>query len=214
MDNLDLLKEKWQSREQEFPKLTFDDIYKMLLRKSSSIVKWIFYISIAELVLWTILAFFIPESNKQITQEMGLKNIFLIVNIVNYTVFAIFIYFFYVNYRSIKVTDTVKELMKNILKTRKTVKYFVIYNVGGAALLMLAINIYFFLNKEQLYETFKGIEGYGNIPAENFTSVFFLSQAIAGVILVLLLLLFYRLVYGILLRRLKRNYRELKKIEL
>jgi hypothetical protein len=42
MDQLELLKKQWQSREQELPKLTYNDIYSMLLKKSSSIVKWIF----------------------------------------------------------------------------------------------------------------------------------------------------------------------------
>ena len=54
MDDLDLLKQKWQSVEQELPKLSYTDIHQMLLKKSSSIVKWIFLISIAELLFWTI----------------------------------------------------------------------------------------------------------------------------------------------------------------
>ena len=62
MDELDILKREWQTREQEFPKFTSKDIYPMLLKKSSSMVKWIFYISIAEMVLWTTLYFFVPES--------------------------------------------------------------------------------------------------------------------------------------------------------
>ena len=50
MDKLDKLKENWQSEEHELPKVSFDKIYKMLLKKSSSIVKWIFVISIVELL--------------------------------------------------------------------------------------------------------------------------------------------------------------------
>ena len=33
MDDLDLLKQKWQSVEQELPKLSYGDIHQMLLKK-------------------------------------------------------------------------------------------------------------------------------------------------------------------------------------
>jgi len=215
MDNLELLKEKWQSREQDLPKLSYQDIYQMLLKKSSSIVKWIFLISIGELLFWTVLAFFVPESSKEINNGLGLKTAFLVINIVHYVIFALFIYLFYVNYRSIKITDTVKDLMRSILNTRKTVKYFVIYNVSASVLLLLGVNIFYYSKKEQLYDLMlENFAGYGAIPKESFTSIFFLSQLIFGVVLVLLILLFYRIIYGILLKRLKGNYNELRKIEM
>jgi hypothetical protein len=215
MDNLELLKQTWQNREQELPKLSYQDIYQMLLKKSSSIVKWIFFISIGELIFWTVLAFFVPESSKEINNSIGLKDTFIIINIIHYAIFAVFIYLFYKNYRSIRVTDTIKKLMKSILSTRRTVKYFVIYNVGASILLLIGVNIYYYTKKEQLYELMvENFEGYGAIPQESFTSVFFISQLIFGVVLVGLILLFYRIIYGILLKRLKRNYNELRKIEI
>ncbi len=214
MDELELLKKQWQEREQDLPKLSYQEIYSMLLKKSSSIVKWIFFISIAEIALWTFLAFLVPESSKEINNGIGLKTTFLIVNIINYMVFAVFIFLFYKNYRTIKVTDSIKGLMGNILRTRRTVKYFVIYNVGAAILLLIGVNLYYYTKKEKLYVLMQeNFEGYAAIPPEKFTSVFFLSQVIGGVIMIGLLLIFYRLIYGILLRRLKRNYKELKKIE-
>jgi magnesium-transporting ATPase (P-type) len=215
MDNLDILKEQWQKREQELPKLSYKDIYQMLLQKSSSMVKWIFLISIGELLFWTILAFFVPESSREFNNSMGLKTAFLIINIIHYCIFAIFIYLFYVNYRSIKVTDTVKDLMRSILNTRKTVKYFVIYNVGAAVLVLIGVNFFYFSKKEQLYSLMvESYEGYGAIPQESFTSIFFLSQLVFGLLLIGLIMIFYRIIYGILLKRLKRNYNELRKIEM
>ncbi|MDT0556594.1 hypothetical protein [Patiriisocius hiemis] len=214
MDQLELLKEKWKNTEQQLPTLSYDDIYKMLLKKSSSIVKWIFFISIAEILFWTALSFFIPESSKAINEELGLKNIFLVVNIINYSVFIVFIYLFYRNYQKIQVTDTSRQLMKNILNTRKTVKYFVVYNVGASVLALIGINIYYYFEKDRLFEIMKqNFDGYASIPPETFTAVFFGSQAIVGILFIGFLLLFYRLIYGILLKRLKRNYRELKKME-
>ena len=87
-------------------------------------MKWIFLISIGELLFWTVLTFFVPESSKTINESMGLKTTFIIVNVIHYTIFTVFIYLFYKNYRSIKVTDTIKDLMRSILSTRKTVKKF------------------------------------------------------------------------------------------
>ncbi len=221
MDELELLKKDWQSREQELPKLSYSDIYQMLLKKSSSIVKWIFYISIAEIILWTTLALVVPNVSEnfkisnQINDAMGLHNVLIAINVINYLVFGVFIYLFYKNHRNIKITDSVKELMKNILKTRKTVKYFVIYNVGASILIMLAINIYYYLNKSHLFEVMStNFDGFSSISEESFTSAFFLAQFIVGLLLIGLILLFYRVVYGILLRRLKKNYKELKKIEM
>lgn len=48
MDELELLKKDWQKRERMHPKLSYDEIYSMLWKKSSSIVKWIFIISVIE----------------------------------------------------------------------------------------------------------------------------------------------------------------------
>lgn len=214
MDQLELLKEQWKNREQELPTLSYNTIYEMLLKRSSSIVKWIFYISVGEIILWTVLAFLVPESSKEINEGMGLKSALLIANIFNYIIFAIFIILFYINYRSIKVTDSIKSLMANILKTRRTVMYFVIYNVGATSLLLLFVNIHYYMNKEDLYHfLIDNFEGYGAVSMEKFTTIFFLSQLFGGIVLIVLLLLFYRVLYGILLKRLYNNYKELKKLE-
>tara|TARA_R110000772_G_scaffold74135_1_gene161595 strand:+ start:348 stop:992 length:645 start_codon:yes stop_codon:yes gene_type:complete len=213
MDQLELLKKQWQSREQELPKLTYKDIYSMLLKKSSSIVKWIFYISIAEIIFWTILALFVPESSKKFTDDIGLHNALLAINIVNYSIFAVFIFLFYRNYRKISTTDTIRELMHNIIRTRKTVNYFVIYNVTASILLIVGINIFYYLNQDIVFQYM--IEDYGvaKISQEKFMSMFFIIQIVFGIVMVALVLLFYRLVYGILLRKLNKNYNELEKIE-
>ena len=50
MNDLDLLKKDWQ-KPNTFVQISEQDIYGMLHKKSSSIVKWIFYVSIIELGL-------------------------------------------------------------------------------------------------------------------------------------------------------------------
>jgi len=210
MDQLEALKQRWQATEQDFPKVSYQDIYAMLLKKSSSIVKWIVIISVCEIALWTVLSFFVPENSREFTDEMGLKSMFLGINIFNYIVTAAFIYLFYQNYKKIQTTGTVKELMGNILRTRKTVHYFVYYNIGMATLLLIGSNIYYYYNQDKLAELLRQDDTFGGLPAETFINV----NIAAGIILIGFLALFYYVIYGLLLRRLKRNYKELKKMEL
>lgn len=211
MDQLEILKKQWQSSEQEHPKVSYNDIYKMLLKKSSSVVKWIFVISVAELLFWISIQLIIPEKNMEIMNEMGIGDILFYSNFVHFAVFAVFIYYFYKNFKSIQVTDNTKMLMKNILKTRKTVKYFVYYNIGVFVLSSIVVDMFFYSNSDKLFEIMDFASQ--GMSQENFASVFIISQIVVGVIVLGLLILFYWLVYGFLLRKLNRNYIELKKME-
>lgn len=210
MDKLDKLKENWQSEEHELPKVSFDKIYKMLLKKSSSIVKWIFVISVIELLFWISLYFVLPEDNVNMIKELGLERVMFYCEIFHFFIFGIFIILFYKNYKSIQVTDSTNVLMQNILNTRKTVRYFVYYNVGMTIAFSIAIDTYLYNNSEKLYEVMDLAKQ--GIPKEGFANIFIISQIIVGFIIIALLILFYWLVYGILLKKLKGNYRELKKI--
>ena len=214
MDELELLKRKWQDQDQNLPRLTFDEIYRMLLKKSSSIVKLILFISIAEIIFWTCLALLLPESSQKFTKDLGLNEVMWIANVLYYTVFIIFIFIFYKNYRNISTTDSVKELMRNIIRTRKTVKYFIIYNIVSVIIMMTAINIFYYAHQDLVFQLM--VKDYGvlsTMDKHQFITIFIWTQVVIGVVAIVLILLFYRLVYGILLRRLKKNYKELEKIE-
>ena len=63
MDELELLKKDWEKDNKDYPKLSYNDIYKMILKKSSSIVKWIFIISILEFVLWSVISFALKDAD-------------------------------------------------------------------------------------------------------------------------------------------------------
>lgn len=210
MDKLDKLKENWQSEKHELPKVSFDKIYKMLLKKSSSIVKWIFVISIIELLFWISLYLILPEDNINMMKELGLERVMNYSEIFHFFIFGIFIILFYKNYKSIQVTDNTNVLMQNILNTRKTVRYFVYYNVGTAIAMNVAINTYLLNDSDKLYKIMHSYNQ--DIPKEGFANIFLTSQIIVFLIVIGLLVLFYWLVYGILLKKLKRNYKELKKI--
>lgn len=215
MDGLELLKSKWQEENQHLPKLSYDDIYRLLHKKSASIVKWIFIISIIELVFWIVCGLLTPESNTELFDQMGLKQTIRITYVFHYLIIGVFLVLFYLNHKSIKTTATVKTLMQKIIKTRKTVTNFVIYNLASTALVLFYMNFIFFSNKEQLFEfLITSNDSYQNLNLESFTSVFFVMQFIIAILALAFIGLFYRVIYGILLKRLKNNYKELEKIEL
>jgi hypothetical protein len=212
MDQLELLKQNWKQREQDHPKLSYTQIYNMLFKRSTSIVKWIFIISLLELAFWVGLYFVSPKSSFEIIEKLGMKPFMIGFNIVHYVVVVVFIIIFYKNYIAIKVTDSTRSLMDSIIKTRKTVKYFVWYNVSAFAFTLIIINYFYYTKSDVLLEALE--ETYGTVPTgPEFLTYFFVGQIVIGVILILLLILFYRIVYGILLKKLYNNYNELKKIE-
>jgi hypothetical protein len=209
MEELDLLKKDWQKND-AFEQVSEVDIYKMLHTKSSSIVKWIFIISILEILLWTsISVFFNSDDYLKNTRYHELDVYFEGLTIFNYGVVLVFIYLFYKNYVSISTTVSTKQLMKDILKTRKTVQCYVWYNLGIVVLsLIVGFYMAFTYNPDMIVLMDK-IGGNGKILAITI-GVFTLTIAVfLGIFW-----LFYRLLYGILLRRLYANYKELKKIDL
>ncbi|BFP42380.1 hypothetical protein FGF1_32250 [Flavobacteriaceae bacterium GF1] len=211
MDELELLKKDWQKQGEQLPKLSYEEIYKMIWKKSSSLVKWIFYISIAEFVFWISL-FFLPIQGEKLNSDGArlFQNLELSLEILRYIALVYFIVKFYKNFKRIHVTASARELMKSIISTRKTVMQYVWFNLGVFALMMIVVFIEFAKYDTTLNMTEKIAE------ADNSLLIWFL----VGLSLLLfiafcgfLLWLFYRLLYGILLKRLNNNYRELKKLE-
>ena len=209
MKELDLLKKDWQ-KNKTFEQISEVEIYKMLHMKSSSIVKWIFIISILEILLWTAISvFFNADDYFKNTKYEELDIYFEALTVFNYAVILVFIYLFYKNYVSISTTVSTKQLMKDILKTRKTVQYYVWYNLGMVAFSLI---IGFFMAFNYNPEMVVLMDKIGN-NAKVITITIGIFVLIIAAFLGIFWL-FYRLLYGILLRRLYANYSELKKIDL
>ncbi len=212
MDGLDLLKKDWKKREGSLPHLSYDQIYKMLWKRSSSIVKWIFVISIIEFLFWGVLNIFMADHEYwEEMEQIHLKEFTVATYVINYAITFFFIYCFYKNYRKISATDNAAELMKNILRTKKTVKYYIGYILISTALVAL-IYTYFMMDYHTSSTMVDDMEKYSFTPLQ---WLMFAGIMIGGLAVFLgLIWLFYRVVYGILLRRLNRNYKELKKLEI
>ena len=104
MDELELLKKDWQRKGEKMPRLTYDQIYKMIWKKSSSIVKWIFYISILEFVFWTVINIVATDADYfEEVRQLHMYEIDIILNVISYTILIYFMYRFYRNYRKISV---------------------------------------------------------------------------------------------------------------
>lgn len=213
MDELDLLKKDWKKNDNQFPKLSEKEIYAMLHKKSSSIVKWIFIISVLEIILWSVINFFTTDDKSiRMLEVYHIKTLMDVIMIINYAVIVFFIYLFYRNFRSIDTTDNVKSLMSNILRTRKTVKYYIWCNLAMMAItfiIIMAATIKYDNRFTQIAEQVSG--------SDKSTVFWIFLMGITLVFLIAFLVifwLFYRLIYGFLLRRLHKNYEELKKIDL
>ncbi len=208
MKELDLLKKDWQKND-AFEQVSEVDIYKMLHAKSSSIVKWIFIISILEILLWTLISLIFNTDDylKKIKHE-ELEVYFEILTYFNYAVILIFIYLFYKNYVAISTTVSTKQLMKDILKTRKTVQCYVWYNLGMVGFSMMLGFFMAFTYNPEVVALMDKIDNNTKIMVITIGIFVFIIAAFLGIFW-----LFYRLLYGILLRRLYANYKELKKID-
>jgi len=213
MDELDLLKKAWKKDEGSYEQVSEHEIYRMLHQQSSSIVKWILIISLIEFIFWNIITFaFSDDKYQSKLHSYGIEDAMFAVNMVNYVVIMIFIFVFYKNYRTISTTDSTRQLMKNILKTRKTVQYYIWYNLGIASVSIILSIVMLFYHNSKMIAMLEKADAEGN-------RIFFLSTCtLVSILFISLILglfwLFYRLLYGILLKRLYVNYNELKKIEI
>lgn len=210
MDALERLKKDWNNNDQ-YPKVSTADIFNIQKKKSSSVVKWIFILSLAEFGFWTIISFFLKDSKaeKQL-DSYGVDFITIPLMAIGYIILAYFFIQFYKNYTKISNTDSVKSLMEKILKTRRTVRHYVIFN-----LIFLYISVIIGIGIELQYNTdfillVKQNSESGNLYI--FYGIIILVTIVVLAIISGLLLGFYYLVYGILLKRLKKNYKKLQKL--
>ncbi|KOS05907.1 hypothetical protein AM493_07560 [Flavobacterium akiainvivens] len=193
MDVLDKLKNDWNKSGNAYPSFSETEIYAMLHKKSSSIVKWILIISILEFAFWAICAVVTSIFGNDYRPPAFLE----VLDYINYVVLIIFISIFYINYRKISAQNPVKQLLQNIINIRKVVKFYVIYNLCIISFsLVSALVIY-------------GDDFSNSVNPEQVFAI-----GIVFIVVVFVLIYFiYRLLYGRLLKKLNENYIELQKIK-
>tara|TARA_R110002111_G_scaffold78724_3_gene124837 strand:- start:880 stop:1344 length:465 start_codon:yes stop_codon:yes gene_type:complete len=153
------------------------------------------------------------SKNLAVWKDLGLGNILVISNVVQYSVVLFFIFQFYKRYREISTLDNAKKLMSNILKTRKTVKYYVIFCLSLIFISFIVMAVGIYLNEDPMTAL-----GYGykaeNINPEKLKTTLVATVVVLGVVVTLVMGCIYFLLYGILLKKLNKNYKELKEMDI
>jgi hypothetical protein len=217
MKELDLLKKDWKKNSDSFVQISESEIYKMIHKKSSSVVKWIFIVSIIELGLGLVLGLALSftkydEKNVELIKHLGVYGYYIATTVLLYSVILYFIFRFYTMYRKIAVDDNTKKLISTILKTRKVVKQYIAFNLSFFAVFFILFGGYLF------YEGYlEGASKNGAVHPEmplNIALISFVVLILATAVFTFAFWLVYKLIYGILLKRLQNNFEELKKIDL
>ena len=174
-------------------------------------VKWIFIIGFIEFLFWFVINLSIPESFYKVYEDLDLLGVLNVFMVLHYIIILIFLFLFYNNYSKISIVDSTKKLIHKILKIRKTVKYYVYYNLATVVLISGIVNSALFSDTDRLMKLMNPDNL--AVSVSQMVTITVVSQIIALIIMLVLLWLFYKLVYGILLKKLNRNYKELVKLD-
>lgn len=212
MDQLDILKQNWRSQTDNSPRFTKDQLTGLLARKSSGIVKWLFIIAMIEFAVFIVLGLVSHFANQEtnVIEMMG-GPFYYGSTIFHYLIIIIFIYLFYSNYKNISTSQPTQSLMNNILKTRRTMKWYIWYNLIYMMLVGMIATAVVIPKDPNVTKLLASPKMAGN------ETMFYLmalgASFVAFLIICVIMYLIYQLIYGILLRKLKRNYHELKRME-
>ncbi len=216
--DLDSFKETWQQQPVQ-PKYDSSDIESMLNKSSRNYVKYILWISVVEFILILIANLyytFLGEDTADLMSVLGklginnssnfestISQLYFVLKMVSLGLTGIFVFLFYQNYRKIKIESNLKKLILQIFTFKKTVQLFILANIGLVILFTLILGLFTFL-----------VLAEQNIALTNPTLIGFITGlALTMGISVVLIWIYYRLVYGFILRRLGKNLEQLQNIE-
>lgn len=216
--DLDSFKKTWQEQPVQ-QKYDNSEILQMLNRKSRNYVKYIFWISVVEFLFFSIMGVFYfmkgDESNSflKLLERLGAQKtpevensfeiIYLIIKSLSLLITAYFVYKFYQNYRQIKIEENLKGLITRIIHFKKTVNAFILISI---VLLVVVTTvfigfIFYSLNSQSIEVNTPTLTG------------FLIGIVLSTALTVTLVWLYYKLVYGIIMRKLDKNLKQLKDID-
>lgn len=216
--DLDSFKTTWQKQPVE-DRYNDSEILKMLNKKSRNYMKYIFWISAAEFFFFTLFGFYYiiqdQESSSFMSslQKLGveknaelksnLENIYLVIKTITLLVTGYFVVKFYQNYRKIRIEEDLKAFITRIINFKKTVNAFIL------------INIILFITFTSVFTCFVFyVINHQNVHLESSEKTGFIAGIIISTVLcVILIWLYYRLVYGIIMGRLDKSLKQLKDID-
>ena len=216
--DLDNFKKTWQEQD-ILPKYDSTEIEAMLNKSSKNYVKYLLWISIAEFFVILCMNFYYAFLGNDrnilmsILSRLGIKNttslevnfthLYFYLKLVSLLMTAFFVVKFFRNYRKINIESNLKKLILQIINFKKTVNYFILANI----LLIILFTVV-------LLVATLTVLSQQNIHLNSPTLIMFLVGTIVMMgISVVLIWVYYRLVYGIILKRLGKNLEELQRID-
>lgn len=216
--DIDSFKKSWQNQTIA-DGYNQEDIEKMLNKKSRNYVKYILWISIAEFFVFGMINFITLFSSNfhtdftsilnrlqiknQSQVEFSLDRIYNWMKVASLVITGIFVIIFYINYKRINVEANLKKFITHIIAFKKTVNLFIISNI---VLLLLVIGCFttFIIYTMRLQK----------IHIDNPTFWGLISGVTFSLLIcIILILLYYKIAYGITLKRLSKNLNQLKAID-
>lgn len=216
--DIDSLKKTWQDQEIA-DDYNQNEIESMLNRKSRNYVKYILWISIAEFVIFgfiNFLALFSADHHKDFTSildrlhiknqnevEFSLDRIYYWMKIFSLIITGVFCLIFYRNYKKINVESNLKKFIIHIISFKKTVNLFIFSNIFLLILFIGSSTSFVVLTIKRQ-----------NIQIDNPTFWGLVTGVVFSLLVcIILILLYYKLAYGILLNKLSVNLKQLEKID-
>lgn len=129
--------------------------------------------------------------------------LYMWMKIISLALTAFFVVKFYLNYHRIRIEENLRKFISQIIVFKKTVNAFILLNI--LLLVVFTVMLVAFIISQMHSQ---------HVSMSNATFVGFLTGSVIGILLcVLLIWLYYRLVYGIIMHRLSKNLAQLQEIE-
>ena len=209
MNKLDALKKEWKNQKFDL-KLSKEELYGLTQKKSISSIKWIFIFSCVEFFAYILFPFLIPDYFEafEYYRSINLYEFSIVISILGYAILSYFMIQFYLNYNKIKTSDSISILIETIIKSRKSVNKYIIYNLGVFIVFLTVV----------LINAFRYDENYIHLLNQDVAGQGSIIKMVVVIIIIMILVLavligFYYLVYGRYFLKLKRHVQELKQIE-
>ena len=205
MKELEDLKNKWAKQDfsQSYSK---EEIKGFLQKKSTHSIKWIFYLSIVEFLLYLGFPLLAPNylDSFDYYRSLNLFEFSIVTTVLGYVLLLYFMWRFFQNYKNISVANSIKDHLSAILNTRRAVNQYFYFNVAILIIFTIVVLI-------AALERDKNMIALQEDNNSLFMIIFIIGLLIA--IIISLFGLLYYFVYGRFLRPLKNNEKDLLKIE-
>ncbi|WP_343685850.1 beta-carotene 15,15'-monooxygenase [Chryseobacterium gleum] len=216
--DLDSFKKTWQEQPVQ-PKYDNKEILQMLNRKSRNYVKYIFWISVIEFLFFSVFGLFYffqqeeSESFRKMLTRLGAQeapevesnfdHAYLAIKILSLLITAYFVLKFYQNYRKIKIEENLKGLITRIIKFKTTVNAFILISIVLLLIFtfVLVAFIFYILDSQNIQ------------PSGSNLTIVIVGIAVSTLLAVSMIWLYYRLVYGTIIKKLDKNLKQLKEID-